>query len=97
MGVPASRVDRVDRLLGTLDDVSHVLLMEYYVVSGPQPAHVATDEVLPRVGERIRWRFEVAGYVLGEVGHIYRRPAGIDDVDHHERVVVGKMDDDVVR
>ena len=49
------------------------------------------------VGERVRRRLEVAGDVLGQVGDVDRRPARIDDVDQHQRVVVGQVDDDVVR
>ena len=40
---------------------------------------------------------DVAGHVLGEVALADRRPARVDDVDEHERVVVGQMDEDVVR
>ena len=57
---------------------------------------MAADEVLPRVGERVRRRLDVAGDVLGQVGDVDRRPARIDDVDQHQRVVVGQVDDDVV-
>ena len=40
---------------------------------------------------------DVAGYVIGEVALADRRPSRVDDVDEHERGVVGQMDKDVVR
>jgi hypothetical protein len=66
------------------------------VLAGPEPAHVAADEVLPRVGERGIRGFDVAGHVLGELALANRRPARVDYVDEHQRVVVGEMDEDVV-
>ena len=89
-------VDGVDRLPRALGDVGHVLLVQGHVVAGAEPAEVAADEVLPRVRERVRRRLDVAGDVLGQVGDVDRRPAGIDDVDEHQRVVVRQVDDDVV-
>ena len=77
-------------------DVCHVLLVQGHVVAGAEPAEVAADEVLPRVGERVRRRLDVAGDVLGQVRDVDRRPARVDDVDQHQRVVVGQVDDDVV-
>ena len=70
--------------------------MQRHVVAGAEPAEVAADEVLPRVGERVRGSLDVAGDVLGQVGDVDRRPARVDDVDQHQRVVVGQVDDDVV-
>ena len=70
--------------------------MQRNVVAAAEPAEVAADEVLPRVGERVRRRLDVAGDVLGQVGEKDRRPARVDDVDQHQRVVIGEVDDDVV-
>ena len=36
-------------------------------------------------------------HVLAEVGVVDRHPAGVDDVDEHQGVVVGEVDVDVVR
>ena len=36
-------------------------------------------------------------HVLAEVGVVDRHPAGVDDVDEHQRVVVREMDVDIVR
>ena len=58
---------------------------------------MAADEVLPRVGESGGRGLDVAGHVLGEVALVDRRPARVDDVDEHQRVVVGQVDEDVVR
>jgi hypothetical protein len=38
-----------------------------------------------------------AGHVLAEVEVVDGHPAGVDDVDHHQGVVVGEVDEDVVR
>src|SRR6266550_2922878 len=93
----ARRVDGVDRLPRALGDVGHVLLMEGDVLARAKPAEVAADEVLPRVRQGVRRRLDVAGDVLGQVGDVHRCPAGVHDVDQHQRVVVGQVDDDVVR
>ena len=90
------RVDGVERLPGAGGDVRHVLLVQGDVLAGAEPAQVAADEVLPRVGERVRRRLEVARDVLGQVREVNRRPARVDDVDEHQRVVVGQVDEDVV-
>src|SRR4029450_5655304 len=78
-------------------DVGRVLLVQPDVVSGPELAQVAADEVLPWVGQGGGWGLEVAGDVLGEVAEVDRCPPWIDDVDQHERVVAGHVDDAVVR
>jgi hypothetical protein len=49
LGKVRGRVDRRQGLLDAIDDVVHVLLVEHRVGAGAQPAHVASDEVLPRV------------------------------------------------
>lgn len=64
----------------------------YFSMTG---AAVAADEVLPRVGQRGCGGLDVALHVLGEA-LVHRRPARVDDVHEHERVVVGQMDVDVV-
>src|SRR4029077_14864343 len=58
---------------------------------------VPSDEVLPRVIERDGGGRDVTRNVFGEVGHGDRRPSGVDDVNQHQRVVVRKVDVDVVR
>src|SRR6266850_2113691 len=55
------------------------------------------DEVLPWVRERFRRRPHVSLHVLGEIADVNRRPARVDDVDEHQRVVVRQVDIDVVR
>src|SRR6266700_1060034 len=90
------QVDGVERLPGALGDVRHVLLVQGNVLAGAEPAEVAGDEVLPRIGQRLRRRREVARDVLGQVREENRRPARVDDVDQHQRVVIGQVDDDVV-
>src|SRR6266511_2690075 len=57
----ARQLGAVDRLPRALGDVRHVLLVQRHVVAGAEPAEVAADEVLPRVGERVRRRLDVAG------------------------------------
>ena len=52
--------------------------------------------MLPWVGESRVGGRDVALHVLGEVALVHRRPAWVDDVDEHERVVVGQVDEDVV-
>src|SRR5262249_53494396 len=42
-------------------------------------------------------RGDVAGHVYGEVGDVDRRPAGVDDVDEHQGIVVWEVNEDVVR
>jgi hypothetical protein len=58
---------------------------------------VAADEVLPRVAERGVRGGDVTLHVLGEVALAHRRPARVDDVDEHQGVVVGQVNEDVVR
>src|SRR6266404_2117174 len=94
--VVRSPIEGVDRLPRALDEIGHVLLVQRDVVARPQPTVVSADEVLPRVGERVRRRLEIPGDVLRQVGLEDRHPARVDDVDQHERVVVGEVDDDVV-
>src|SRR6266536_505028 len=91
------RIDARDRLPRALGDVRHVLLMQRHIVARAEPAHMSADEVLPRVSKRVCRRLDVAGDVLCEVGEIDRGPARIDDVDQHQRVVIGQVDGDVVR
>src|SRR6266508_2031674 len=91
-----SRIDGVDRLPGAVGDVRHVLLMQRHVGPRAEPAVVTADEVLPRVSERVRRRLDVAGDVLAQVRGVDGRPARIDDVDQHQRVMVGQVDEDVV-
>jgi hypothetical protein len=89
-------VDRPQGLLDAIDDVVHVLLVEHHVGAGAQPAHVASDEVLPRVGHgRVRGG-DGTRDVLVQVEAVERHPAGQEEVDQHERVVVGKVDVAVV-
>src|SRR3954466_3954134 len=89
-------VDGVDRVADAGGDVGHVLLVHGHVVAVAEPTEVSTDEVLPRVGEGVGRRLDVAGDVLGEVGDVDGRPPGVDDVHEHEGVVVWQMDVDVV-
>src|SRR3979409_2026481 len=90
-------LDRVDRGPDAGSDVRHVLLVQGDVVAGAEPAEVSTDEVLPRVGERGGGRLDVPGDVFREVAEVDRRPARVDDVHEHQRVVIGQVDEDVVR
>ena len=64
--------------------------------AGAQPAHVAADEVLPRVGQGLGGGGDGAGDVLVEVEAVERHPAGQVDVDQHQRVVGREVDVDVV-
>src|SRR5262249_22951698 len=48
-------------------------------------------------GERDRRGLDVPGYVVAEVDVVDGDPAGVDDVDQHQGVVVGQVDVDVVR
>ncbi len=91
------RVDGVQRHAGAGDDIGHVLLVQGDVLASAKPAHVTADEVLPRVAERGVRRGDVPLHVLSEIALVHRRPARIDDVDEHQRVVVGQVDEDVVR
>jgi hypothetical protein len=58
---------------------------------------VAGDEVLPGVGQRGGRGGHVPGDVLAEVDAVEGHPAGEDDVDEHEGVMVREVDVDVVR
>jgi hypothetical protein len=58
---------------------------------------VAADEVLPPVGHGPVRGSDGAGDVLVDVEAVVRRPARQEDVDQHQRVVVGEVDVDVVR
>src|SRR6266480_1506259 len=69
-------IDRVDGRPDAGGDVGHVLLVQGHVVAGTEPAEVATDEVLPRIGECVGRGLDVAGDVFGEVGDVDRRPPG---------------------
>src|SRR6266540_1496525 len=91
-----SRIDGFDRLPRVVGDVRDVLLMQRHVVPRAEPAVVTADVMLPRVRERVRRCLDVAGDVLAQVRVVDRRPARIDDVDQHQRVVVGQVDEDVV-
>ncbi|MCW2895257.1 MAG: hypothetical protein JWO75_4746 [Actinomycetia bacterium] len=95
--VEGHRVDRRQCLPRAGLDVSDVLLVHRDVVAGGQPAHVPGDEVRPGVGQRDGRGPHVADNVLAEVGVVDGHPAGVDDVDEHEGVVVGEVDVDVVR
>jgi len=66
------------------------LLVQDDVVPGAEPAEVPADEVLPGVGQRGGRGLDVAGHLLAEVEVVDGHPAGVDDVDEHEGVVVGK-------
>src|SRR4029077_15529905 len=88
--------DRHQGLLDVVDKVGHVLLVQDHVIAGAKPAHVAADEVLPRVGHGRGGGGEGAGNVLVQVEAVVRHPAGQVDVDQHERAVVREVDVDVV-
>src|SRR5882757_166252 len=49
-GEERGRIDRDQGLLHAIDEVGHVLLVDDHVAAVAEPAHVAADEVLPRVG-----------------------------------------------
>src|SRR6478735_6246328 len=91
------RVDGGERGSATGSDVGDVLLVQADVVAGAEPAHVSADEVLPRVGQCGGRGGDVAGHVFAEVEVVDGHPPGVDDVDEHERVVVRKVDVNVVR
>ena len=78
-------------------DVGDVLLVQLDVVARPEPAEVTTDQVLPLVAQRMVRRGDIADPIFGEVEVVDGHPAGIDDVDQHQRVVVGEVDVAVVR
>ena len=82
------RIDAVDRLPRVVGDVRHVLLVQRDIVARAEPAVMAANEVLPRVGERVLGRLDVAGDVLGQVGEVDRRPARVDDVDWNQIISV---------
>src|SRR6201997_3022040 len=90
--VVGHRVDRSQRLSRACLDVGDVLLMHQDVVTGGEPAEVPADEVLPREGQHdIRGR-HVAGDVLAEVDVVDGHPAGVNDVDEHQGVMVREVD-----
>ena len=66
------------------------------VVARAEPAQVAADEGLPRVGQGRGRHRQVARDVVGQVDDVHGHPARVHDVDHHQRVVLGKVDDAVV-
>ena len=67
--------------------------MQRHVVAGADPAQVAADGVLPRVGERDIGRLDVALDVLREIRQVHRRPPRVDDVDQHQCVVFRQLDE----
>ena len=67
------------------------------VVAAAEPAEMAADEVRPGVRQRGGRSLEVARNVFAEVEVVDGHPAGVDDVDQHQGVVIGKVDEDVVR
>src|SRR6185437_9558595 len=87
-GEERGRVDRHQGLLDARDDVVDVLLVHGHVGAGAEAAHVAADEVLPRVGQGGGGGGDGAGDVLVQVEAVVGHPAGQVDVDQHERVVV---------
>ncbi|HEX9518697.1 MAG TPA: hypothetical protein VF940_21275 [Streptosporangiaceae bacterium] len=91
------RVDAGERFPRARFDIRDVLLVQHDVVAGAQPTEVSSDEVLRRVGQRRGRGLDVAGDVLAEVEVVDGYPAGVDDVDEHQRVVVREVDVDVVR
>jgi hypothetical protein len=70
--------------------------VERDVVTCAEPAEVAADERLPRVGQRRGGHRQVTRDVVGQVDDVHGHPAHVHDVDHHQRVVLGKVDDAVV-
>src|ERR1700676_3078943 len=90
-------IDRLQRGPGAGGDIRHVLLMHRDVVAGAEPPHVTADEVLPGVGKRGGGGVDVPRHIFGEVALIHRCPARVDDVDQHERFVVGQVNDNIVR
>src|SRR5215204_6509252 len=95
--VKGHRVDAGERLLHAGFDVGDVGLVHHDVLAGGEPAEVPADEVGPRVGQRGGRGGDVAGHVLGQIEVVDGHPASVEDVDHHQRVVVGEVDEDVVR
>src|SRR4029077_16568982 len=96
LGEERGRVDVGQGLLDVGDDVRHILLVQDHVGTSADPSHMAAYEVLPRVGHgRVRGG-DGAGDVLIQIEAVERHPAGQIDVDQHQRVMVGKVDVDVV-
>src|SRR5712691_9216328 len=77
-------------------EVGHVSLVHHDVLAGAEPAQMATDEGLPRVGQRCGRHSQVARDVVRQVNDIHGHPTRVHDVDHHQGVVLGKVDDAVV-
>ena len=95
--VVRNRIDRRQGLPRAGLDVGDVLLVHRDVIAGGEPAYVPGDQVRPGVGQRDVRGPHVADHVLAQVGVVDGHPAGVDDIDEHERVVVGEVDVDVVR
>jgi hypothetical protein len=91
------RVDAGERFPRASFDIGDVLLAQHDVVTGAEPAEVSSDEVFRRVRQRRGRGLDVAGDVLADVEVVEGYPAGVDDVDEHQRVVVREADVDVVR
>ncbi len=94
--VEAQRINRSQRLLRAGFDVGDVLLVpatSSRVASLPRCRKRSAARVVRRSGGSLA----VPGQVLAEVEVVDRQPAGIDDVDEHERVVVREVNVDVVR
>src|SRR6266542_1356058 len=77
-------------------EIIHVLLMQDDVLARAEPAQMATDEGLPRVGQPGGGHPQVARDVVGQVDDVHGYPPRIDDVDHHQRVVLWKVNNAVV-
>src|SRR5258708_17247194 len=71
--------------------------MQGDIVARGEPAQVPADEMRPWIRQRDFRSVHVPLHVLAEVDVVDRHPAGVDDVDEHQRVVVREMDVDVVR
>src|ERR1700722_5483098 len=89
-------VDAGQGFSGAGFDVGDVLLVHGDVVPGGEPAQVPADEVGPGVGQGDVGSLHVPLHVLAEVDVVDRYPAGVDDIDEHQGVVVGEVDVDVV-
>src|ERR1700722_13721304 len=94
--VVGNGVDAGQGFSGAGFDVGDVLLVHGDVVAGGEPAQVPADEVRPGVGQGDVGSLHVPLHVLAEVEVVDRYPAGVDDVDEHQGVVVGEVDVDVV-
>src|SRR3984885_10060515 len=70
--------------------------MHRHVHAGCHPAQVPADEVGPRVVQRDGRGAGVPDDIVAEVEVVDGDPAGVDDVDEHQGVVVGEVDVDVV-